>query len=103
MYLIFISVWYEPTDIKKACKIFDSHPDWRQVLHFVTPNVKELFAMAEYFSIQQCKEIPTNATKELITEVAEKLAEYIPVVIATMGAEGVLVRLPRLNLPGLFQ
>ncbi|XP_011311477.1 pseudouridine-metabolizing bifunctional protein C1861.05 [Fopius arisanus] len=85
-----IPVWYEPTDVKKSCKIF-SHPDWQKVLQFVSPNVKELFTMAEYFSITKTDEIPPDECTNLITEVAEKLAEYIPVVVATIGAEGVLI------------
>ncbi|XP_015114276.1 pseudouridine-metabolizing bifunctional protein C1861.05 [Diachasma alloeum] len=86
-----IPVWYEPTDVKKACKIFDAHSEWKKILHFVTPNVKELFAMAEYFSIKKMDHISPDGARELITDVAEKLAEYIPVVVATMGAEGVLI------------
>ncbi|XP_063992932.1 uncharacterized protein LOC135170804 [Diachasmimorpha longicaudata] len=86
-----IPVWYEPTDVRKACKIFDAHPEWGKILHCITPNVKELFAMSEYFSIMKMEEIPPDGAVEVITDVAEKLAEHIPVVIATMGAQGVLI------------
>lgn len=90
-FYFFFIVWYEPTDFQKAIKIFDSGSQWKNVLHFVSPNRNELLAMAKYFKIS----IPNDDfTKyETIKQVAECLAERIPVVITTLGSLGVLVRM----------
>ncbi|XP_057332372.1 uncharacterized protein LOC130672097 [Microplitis mediator] len=88
-----VPVWYEPTDVKKACKIFENDK-WKSVLRFVSPNIKELFTMSEYFSLTKSSiksfnedDIDINEIKEL----TEKLAEYIPVVFTTMGSKGLFV------------
>ncbi|XP_044578576.1 uncharacterized protein LOC123261130 isoform X1 [Cotesia glomerata] len=88
-----VPVWYEPTDVKKACKIFENDK-WRSVLRFISPNVKELFTIAEYFSLIKSKirnfnedHVDVNEVKEL----TERLVEYIPAVITTVGYRGLLV------------
>ncbi|KAH0548785.1 hypothetical protein KQX54_002333 [Cotesia glomerata] len=88
-----MAVWYEPTDVKKACKIFENDK-WRSVLRFISPNVKELFTIAEYFSLIKSKirnfnedHVDVNEVKEL----TERLVEYIPAVITTVGYRGLLV------------
>ncbi|XP_034943463.1 pseudouridine-metabolizing bifunctional protein C1861.05 isoform X2 [Chelonus insularis] len=86
-----IPVWFEPTDAKKACKIFKSTTEWNKVLHFVSPNIKELFAMLEYFSITKSAIPPPNIQVDDIQELAVKLAEKIPVVITTLGPDGLLI------------
>ncbi|XP_051160124.1 uncharacterized protein LOC127280860 [Leptopilina boulardi] len=82
-------VWYEPTDFQKATKIFQTGYKWENALHFISPNRNELLAIAKYFEIP----IPNNELKtyETIKQVAELLAEQIPVVITTLGSHGVLV------------
>lgn len=89
--LYIVLVWYEPTDVKKACKIFDAHGEWEKVLHFVSPNIKELFAMARYFEIINSDTTGEDEDIEVIKDVAEKLAGFVPVVITTMGADGLYV------------
>ncbi|XP_033232223.1 pseudouridine-metabolizing bifunctional protein C1861.05 isoform X3 [Belonocnema kinseyi] len=83
------TVWYEPTDIHKALKIFEAGSQWKNVLHFVSPNKNELLAMARFFEIPMENEDFNNY--ETVRQVAERLAERIPVVITTLGPLGVLV------------
>lgn len=85
-------VWYEPTDIKKATKLFEANSQWQNVLHFISPNRSELSLIAKYLGIP----IPENKLSMDIEEVkiiAEKMAELVPVVISTLGSEGVLVNI----------
>lgn len=85
-----IPVWYEPTDIHKALKIFECGSAWKQVLKFVSPNVNELMAMANYFQIP----VPPKESDigfETIKAITEQLVERIPVIIATLGSKGVMV------------
>lgn len=89
-YFFIITVWYEPTDVKKACKIFDSHPDWQKVLQFISPNVKELLKIGEYFSLNKEIDASKDPDVEVIKEIAIKLGEFIPVVFTTMGPNGLL-------------
>ncbi|XP_011505540.1 PREDICTED: pseudouridine-metabolizing bifunctional protein C1861.05 [Ceratosolen solmsi marchali] len=85
-----IPVWYEPTDINKALKIFECGPRWQQVLHFISPNVNELMAIAKHLQIP----IPSNESNtdfEIVKKTSEFLAQRIPVVITTLGEQGVLI------------
>lgn len=85
-----IPLWYEPTDLHKALKIFKCGNGWKNVLNFISPNLNELLAIAEYFKIQAP---PKNSEIDLkiIKKIAEQLVELVPVVITTLGARGVLV------------
>ncbi|XP_018365889.1 PREDICTED: pseudouridine-metabolizing bifunctional protein C1861.05 [Trachymyrmex cornetzi] len=82
-----IPVWYEPTDVKTAAKIFQVGPQWKNVLHFVSPNQNELKVIGEHFNIPVSESMDLVATKS----VAEQLIEHVPVVVTTLGAQGVLV------------
>lgn len=63
---------------------------WQDVLHFISPNKNELFIISEYFGIQLPKD-KTRIELEEIKNIAEQVAQYVPVVINTLGSEGVLV------------
>ncbi|XP_076247460.1 uncharacterized protein LOC143187255 [Calliopsis andreniformis] len=85
-----IPVWYEPTDVKKATKVFEANSRWQNVLHFISPNKNELSAIGKYLGIK----VPENKQAMDIEEVkviAEQVAKFIPVVISTLGSQGVLV------------
>lgn len=62
------------------------------MLHFVSPNRNELKIIGEHF------DIPWNIAGSMdlaaVRSVAEQLVEHIPVVITTLGAQGVLVCIP---------
>ncbi|CAK9802343.1 Pseudouridine kinase [Anthophora quadrimaculata] len=86
----FILVWFEPTDIKTATKIFEAKSQWRNVLHFISPNKNELALIGKYFGIP----VPNNKFEmdvEEVKAIAEQLNEFIPVVISTLGSQGVLI------------
>ncbi|XP_076662445.1 uncharacterized protein LOC143365797 isoform X2 [Halictus rubicundus] len=85
-----IPVWYEPTDVKKATKIFEAETQWQNVLHFISPNRNELKEIAKYFGIP-VPEDKSNIDLEEIKAIAERVAEFVPVVISTLGSQGVLV------------
>ncbi|EZA61196.1 hypothetical protein X777_08408, partial [Ooceraea biroi] len=82
-------LWYEPTDVRLAAKIFEAGARWKNVLHFVSPNLNELKAIGEYLDIS------VGGTESLATArgISERLVEHehVPVVIATLGSQGVVV------------
>ncbi|XP_011351704.1 pseudouridine-metabolizing bifunctional protein C1861.05 isoform X2 [Ooceraea biroi] len=84
-----VPVWYEPTDVRLAAKIFEAGARWKNVLHFVSPNLNELKAIGEYLDIS------VGGTESLATArgISERLVEHehVPVVIATLGSQGVVV------------
>ncbi|XP_066602290.1 uncharacterized protein [Prorops nasuta] len=84
-----IPVWYEPTDIRKARKIFDCQSKWEDVIHFISPNINELFAISDFFGISRSN--VSHSQFEEIKHITETLAKYIPVVITTLGSMGVLI------------
>lgn len=83
-------MWYEPTDIQKATKIFETGSRWRDVLHFVSPNRNELGAIGEFFDVTTTRGTDLTST-DLVTSIAERLIEHIPVIVTTLGSQGVLV------------
>lgn len=70
-----------------AAKIFQAEPQWRNVLHFISPNQNELKVISEHFNIP----VPENMDLTAVKSIAEQLLEYIPIVITTLGSQGVLV------------
>lgn len=87
-----VLVWYEPTDLKKALKIFQCGSPWQSALHFASPNVNELLTMAKYFDVP----VPSDGSKidiETVKKITGELNKWIPVIIATLGAQGVLVKI----------
>ncbi|XP_058798375.1 uncharacterized protein LOC131668322 [Phymastichus coffea] len=85
-----IPIWYETTDLPKVLKIFQNGAAWQKTLKFVSPNINELLLIAKYFSISVPSE-ESDVDIDTIKSISEKLIEWIPVVIATMGPKGVLV------------
>ncbi|XP_039312020.1 pseudouridine-metabolizing bifunctional protein C1861.05 isoform X2 [Solenopsis invicta] len=83
-----VPVWYEPTDIQKAARIFQVGPQWENVLHFISPNWNELKVISEHLGIPVIAETLDPAA---VKSVAERLSKHIPVVVTTLGAQGVLV------------
>lgn len=81
-------MWFEPTDVKTATRIFEAGPHWKGVLHFVSPNRNELKLIAKHFDIS----VPEDPDLAAVINIAERLNEHIPVVITTLGSQGVLVR-----------
>lgn len=87
-----VLVWYEPTDVSIATKLFEIGSQWENTLHFISPNKNELLAISRFLGIP----VPDNKliiTLEDINEMANHLAKYIPVIISTLGPEGVLVNI----------
>jgi len=82
-----VPVWYEPTDVQKAARIFQVGSQWKNVLHFISPNRNELKVIGEHFNVRVADDMDLAAVRS----VAEGLVEHIPVVITTLGAQGVLV------------
>lgn len=85
-------VWYEPTDVNKATRVFKTKSQWQNVLHFISPNRNELSIIGKYLGIP----VPDNKLfmdLEEIKAIAEQIAEFIPVVISTLGSHGVLVNI----------
>ncbi|XP_076281429.1 uncharacterized protein LOC143209541 [Lasioglossum baleicum] len=85
-----IPVWYEPTDVKKATKIFEAETQWKNVLHFISPNRNELKAIAKYLGVS-VPEDKSSIDLEEVKAIAEQVAKFVPVIISTLGSQGVLV------------
>lgn len=85
-----LSVWYEPTDVRKATKVFEAGPQWQNVLHFVSPNRDELYRIAKYFGIQ-VSDRKLSVNLEDVKTIVEQVAEFVPVVVSTLGSQGVMV------------
>lgn len=84
-------MWYEPTDLNMATKVFEGKSQWQSVLHFISPNRNELTVIGKYLGIQ----VPDKVAMDLeeIKTVAEQVAEFVPVVVSTLGSQGVLVNI----------
>lgn len=77
-----------------AAKIFEAGSQWKNVLHFISPNRNELKVISKYFNIPVTENMDLTAVKNI----TEQLLEYIPIVITTLGSQGVLVCLILKNL-----
>lgn len=78
--------------MNKATKVFKAKSQWQNVLHFISPNRNELSAIGKYLGIS----VPDNKLPidlEEVKTIAEQVAEFIPVVISTLGSQGVLVNI----------
>ena len=78
--------------MNKATKVFEAKSQWQNVLHFISPNRNELSLIGKYFGIP----VPDNKLfmdLEEVKAIAEQIAEFIPVVISTLGSHGVLVNI----------
>lgn len=82
--------------MKKATKVFEANSQWQNVLHFVSPNRNELLAIGKYLGVQVPENKPTADLEEVKT-IAEQVAEFVPVVISTLGSQGVLVSIEQVK------
>ncbi|XP_014470521.1 PREDICTED: pseudouridine-metabolizing bifunctional protein C1861.05 isoform X2 [Dinoponera quadriceps] len=85
-----VPVWYEPTDIQKAAKIFEVCRHWQDVLHFISPNLHELRVIGRFFGISVTGTDAESWEAEA-RRVAGELSKHIPVIITTLGERGALV------------
>lgn len=58
------------------------------MLHFISPNLYELRVISKFFDIPVIKNTDWEAEARLM---AGRLSEHIPVIITTLGPQGVLV------------
>ncbi|KAK2582265.1 hypothetical protein KPH14_004611 [Odynerus spinipes] len=84
-----MSLWYEPTDVSIATKLFRIWSQWQDTVHFISPNTNELLAISKFLGIP----VPDSKVIQLedIKRIAKGLTKYVPVVISTLGSDGVLV------------
>lgn len=89
-----IQVWFEPTDTRKAGKVFQSR-HWTS-LGYVSPNLNELQVMSQasglFFSLSQFHS--ASEDDNILNEasfLARNLVEHIGAAIVTLGRLGVLV------------
>ncbi|XP_069551296.1 uncharacterized protein [Brachyistius frenatus] len=86
-----INVWYEPTDIEKACKPFLSDA-WKS-LSYSSPNLAELCIMNKTLGVETPAELPSTLDEMLCIAVAlsRPLLEHLHCLVVTLGANGVLL------------
>jgi len=76
-----------------AAKIFQagrtSWTGWRSTLHFISPNLNELKVIGDYLDIS----VGGTENLAIARTISERLvAQHVPVVVTTLGSQGVMVR-----------
>lgn len=91
--LLFVSVFFEPTDTRKAVKPLEC----KQLLTYASPNIAELKAMAQYFN----PKLNVNTSDEMIAliKISQLFSENIRNLVVTLGPKGVVTVK---NLDGLI-
>lgn len=89
-------MWYEPTDVNKACKVFRA-ADWSS-LAYTSPNLAELQRMvADMGPYMDKNHISLDQNifdmQEVITGACTPLLEKINCVLVTLGKLGLMVAL----------
>ncbi|KAM4618493.1 uncharacterized protein ACJ7VT_007871 [Polymixia lowei] len=86
-----INVWYEPTDLTKACKPFLSD-SWKS-LSYSSPNLVELCMMNKSLGFPTPEVLPSSLDEVLNCALAlsRPLLEHLHCVLVTLGDNGVLV------------
>ncbi|XP_056646659.1 uncharacterized protein LOC130451580 [Diorhabda sublineata] len=80
-----IPVFYEPTDVAVARKPFKSKH--AKAIKFVTPNLNELYEIADSLNIKHKK---PSILKD-IALLSQEVVNYVDNVIITMGSQGILI------------
>ncbi|CAM1311378.1 Uncharacterised protein g5665 [Pycnogonum litorale] len=90
-----VPVWFEPTDAMKAVKPFRDDT-WKKIT-YMSPNFNELVCIHSELSGKNLRtalnDIPTSC-EEIIgisTDICQRILEHIPVVIVTIGLNGVIL------------
>ncbi|XP_026222279.1 indigoidine_A and YeiC_kinase_like domain-containing protein isoform X1 [Anabas testudineus] len=86
-----INVWYEPTDLDKACKPFLSDA-WKS-LSYSSPNLAELCTMNKTLGVPTPEVLQSSLEERLRLAVtlSRPLLEHLHCLVVTLGADGVLV------------
>lgn len=86
-----VPVWFEPTDVDKACKPFLSD-SWKS-LTYTSPNIGELKAMNVSLGCMVPSEMPVLLNDFINTTLmlAKPLLEHLLCVVVTLGSLGVLL------------
>lgn len=87
-----LPVWFEPTDLSKACKPLETNL-WKCIT-IMTPNLAELKEMARYFGLNFNEEFNLDNTERLLQQIkflVTPLVMEIPIVMVTMGKHGMLM------------
>lgn len=87
IYFYFVSVFFEPTDIRKAIKPFKTR-FWKSI-KFITPNINELEAIANHLEYNQSK-ISKEELKSF-KNISYHMTKHIDNILITMGKRGVLL------------
>lgn len=80
-------MFYEPTDASIATKPFKD-PSWKAI-KYITPNLNELKIMSSVFNISLPEHISGSINQAAY--LARLLQKYIPIIIVTLGANGLVI------------
>ncbi|KAK9512827.1 hypothetical protein O3M35_001157 [Rhynocoris fuscipes] len=86
------TIWFEPTDVLKSTKPFQSN-FWKSMT-CISPNINELVAMANAIGVTLKDDIDysdTNILLKQLSYLAAPLAEHIPLIMVTMGKRGLMM------------
>ncbi|XP_073982860.1 uncharacterized protein isoform X6 [Rhodnius prolixus] len=86
-------IWFEPTELKKAAKPFSSEL-WKSIT-CTSPNLNELITIAKTVGVSgdisgNIDDTDINTLIKLLAHLTIPLAEYIPVIMITLGRNGIL-------------
>ncbi|XP_014861261.1 PREDICTED: pseudouridine-metabolizing bifunctional protein C1861.05-like [Poecilia mexicana] len=86
-----LNIWYEPTDVEKACKPFLSDT-WKS-LSYSSPNLAELCMMNKTLGLTVPEELPASLDEILTVAMAlsRPLLENLHCLVVTLGPDGVLL------------
>ncbi|XP_016524220.1 uncharacterized protein LOC103134538 isoform X2 [Poecilia formosa] len=86
-----LNIWYEPTDVEKACKPFLSDA-WKS-LSYSSPNLAELCMMNKTLGLTVPEELPASLDEILTVAMAlsRPLLENLHCLVVTVGPDGVLL------------
>uniref|UniRef100_A0A3B3V3P8 Zgc:136858 n=1 Tax=Poecilia latipinna TaxID=48699 RepID=A0A3B3V3P8_9TELE len=86
-----LNIWYEPTDVEKACKPFLSDA-WKS-LSYSSPNLAELCMMNKTLGLTVPEELPASLDEILTVAMAlsRPLLESLHCLVVTVGPDGVLL------------
>ncbi|XP_073982867.1 uncharacterized protein isoform X2 [Rhodnius prolixus] len=87
-------IWFEPTELKKAAKPFSSEL-WKSIT-CTSPNLNELITIAKTVGVSgdisgNIDDTDINTLIKLLAHLTIPLAEYIPVIMITLGRNGILM------------
>ena len=83
-------VWFEPTEVRKAKKIMEILPELRTAVHYISPNMLELFNITSMMPAYEHKSTTKEMLKKSFT-LCFNLFPNLRLILLTQGKKGIMV------------